>query len=298
LICRSEGALRPVTTFGTKEENMVKLHRVTEKVLAIVFVLCFSVGGLLVCPSAHATATASSVATIDWTSFTMALGSGMGLTWTQQGDWSEAAVKHNGVQKDQQAQAGGSWVGGSGWGDTSATASFTTANGYGTGTASTTASELKAVSSASSNLGGNFEAGAHGWSENRSGRFVVTGTGTITFSVNYALSTTLFETLARPNDLAMSNVEAGLYLLNNTSPANALDAQSIWKPHWDPPLNGTLSKAGTLNVSLLFNDGDTGYFAAMVTSGSEASSVPLPSALYLLAPGLACIVGLRRRFTR
>jgi len=47
----------------------------------------------------------------------------------------------------------------------------------------------------------------------------------------------------------------------------------------------------------LFNAGETGTFTAEAFTETAISNVvPLPAALWLFAPGLACFFGLRRKF--
>ena len=53
-----------------------------------------------------------------------------------------------------------------------------------------------------------------------------------------------------------------------------------------------------LSLIKMFNTGETGTFTAEVsTETANSNTVPLPGALLLFAPGLACFFGLRKRFS-
>ena len=58
------------------------------------------------------------------------------------------------------------------------------------------------------------------------------------------------------------------------------------------------SQSGILGLMKLFNAGETGTFTAEVsTETANSNMVPLPGALWLFVPGLACFFGLRRKLS-
>lgn len=245
----------------------------------LLFALCLLVTIFFASTSCYAAATAQSEAIIDWDSLDWVFdNSTMGISWNGSGSSSEAWASHNSILQSHQYSES------SDWNDTSALASFVSGSGHSQAMTSTDLSQLKAHSETSSEGGGNFSADAAAY---RWGFFDVTGTGNINFSVDYSLTHTLYESRPRPLETSTAFSSAGLFLGKNDNQETSEDGASIWTPTWDPPLNGTKFDSGTLNVSLFFEDGDTGYLGAGVTSPSEVNStIPEPASLSLLGLGL------------
>lgn len=236
---------------------------------------------------ASGSATASVNLTIDWNTFTTGLDVGMNLEWKKLGSLSTAGVYYNKNQKDSQDSASDDW------GDTSAAASFDTNSGSVTALGSTTAETIQTSADAFSDGDGRLDGDSHGWGENRWGKFIVTGSGNVTFSVDYSASITLNETEPRPWDVCSALVEMDLWLNYVVDPLEPQEGNTYpwwddrekWIPDWDPPLNDTWSETGTLTVTLWFENGQEGVMRAGAASCASAASIPEPMTIGLLALG-------------
>jgi hypothetical protein len=59
-----------------------------------------------------------------------------------------------------------------------------------------------------------------------------------------------------------------------------------------------VNESGNFGFGKWFGAGETGTFTAEVfTETATSNMVPLPGALLLFAPGLACFFGMRKRFS-
>jgi hypothetical protein len=126
-----------------------------------------------------------------------------------------------------------------------------------------------------------------GWS-NSSGSSILTGSFTAT--------TTGWVIITIPYYVSLDLTSKALISLSRSGGSLSTDSMEILSTIY----NGNIfnqSQSGILGLMKLFNAGETGTFTAETSTETAASSpVPLPGALLLFAPGLACFFGLRRKF--
>jgi hypothetical protein len=133
----------------------------------------------------------------------------------------------------------------------------------------------------------------------RNGYFIVTGSGTVTFAIDYALDSFIQDT---GPDVSSALARVGLSL-NDLTNGSGLDAYNRAEVniYTQSLLGESLSNAdaGTISVSFDFADGDRGSFIAQATTAlmyrPPARPVPEPSMLSLLGCALAGLVFLKRR---
>jgi hypothetical protein len=138
-----------------------------------------------------------------------------------------------------------------------------------------------------------------GWSNSSgstilTGSFTATTTGWVIITIPYYVSLDL----AASSDLAASaqGRSKATISLFKTGGSLSIDSMEIFTTVYDGNTYNQ-NQSGILGLMKLFNAGETGTFTAEVfTETATSNAVPLPGALLLFVPGLACFFGLRRKF--
>ncbi len=113
------------------------------------------------------------------------------------------------------------------------------------------------------------------------------GEGLVVFMVDYWINTAID---GGPGVLdAWAEADIWMHIEDETGRYSD-SGDYIWQSLGEP----NVDKTGTLSVALLFDDGASGHFWSDAYTDTSASAVPIPSTLLLLAPGLLCLVGIRR----
>jgi hypothetical protein len=248
----------------------------------------FSFTLIFIPAGASALTTSGSTAIIDWDTFLITLDPGVSLAWTSQDDYTYADAWND--------TAGGSGYtddSSSSWDNLSSWAVVGFSPDYSTGHGWTSGSEVGESVFASSNTSGVYGS-AYAYA-GRWGDFTVTGSGNITFSIDYSLTENLFT--SGLGDYSVGNARAGLYLGNNDGYGLA-EESNLYNEVYNG-MTDSWSQNGTFNITLNFDDSDTGYFEAYVYNAAEVA-VPEPSTLFLLGSGLIGLAafGCRRRFNQ
>jgi hypothetical protein len=139
-----------------------------------------------------------------------------------------------------------------------------------------------------------------GWSSSAAssvltGSFTATATGWVYIFVPYSVSLDL--TASSDPAVATQGQSKALISLLRAGGSLSTDSMEIFSTVY----NGNTfnqNQSGVLGLMKLFNAGETGMFTAEAsTETANSNMVPLPGALLLFAPGLACFFGLRRKFS-
>jgi hypothetical protein len=256
-----------------------------KQIVRILFNILF-IGSMLVAPAGHAFASFANVnASLDWSEFSIF---GVVLNPISQTTSTNATVSNSigetGASSDLKA----------GWVDSSSNASISNANAQGQKGLSGIPLHQTFSSASLANLSD------YGWS-NSSGRAIITGSFTATtdswvfVSVPYAV----FIDLTASHDLTASaygkaRASVSLAKSGGTTTAEFIE---LFSTVYGGNTFGN-SESGVFGLMKYFNAGETGTFTAEVsTETTNANTVPLPGALLLFAPGLACFFGLRRKFS-
>jgi hypothetical protein len=247
--------------------------------------------GLGITTNAFSATTHSGWSKIDWSNYDVEYGDGItGISWIIGGqfDNTHATATANGVGPIVDENKINFW------GVVSSMAFADGGSSTGTANSWTNANEVGASYSGWSTSGGNEENGTAA----RYGAFFVSGTGHITFSVPYSLYYVMnVDSTGWARTASGAGIGLGLY---GDDPLDVV-SDSIGEYHAGEYFN-EVSKQDILSLTFFFNSGDIGVFGAGVGDpdilyewGYAAAPVPLPSAILLLAPGLAGIAFLRRK---
>ena len=249
-----------------------------ERTVRVLFSIFF-IGFILVVSAGQSFASlANTSASLDWGQLSI-FGS---LNWMSQTTGTNATVSNSLGETGTSSRLETGWV------SLSSAATISNANGQGL---STERQSLSALSSSS--LAGT------GWS-NTSGSAVLTGSftaaadGWIIITIPYSVSVDL----AASNDSAASaygRTRASISLTQSGG-STSTDSIELFSTVYGGNTFGN-NRSGFFGLMKYFMAGETGTFTAQVSTETNASSpVPLPGALLLFAPGLACFVGLRRKY--
>jgi hypothetical protein len=138
-----------------------------------------------------------------------------------------------------------------------------------------------------------------GWSTSSgssvlTGSFTATTTGWVIITIPYSVSLDLLAS-SDPAATAQGKSKA-LISLSKAGGSLSTDSMEIFSTVYTGDIFNQ-NQSGILGLMKLFNAGETGTFTAEASSETATSNpVPLPGALWLFVPGLACFVGLRRKF--
>ena len=234
------------------------------KETAIFAAFFISLALILSAGTARAASYSASDAWLDWTSFTIT----GDITWLDQGSGSYAYVKDDtGWQEDLDEMQG--------WVDTAAAKSLTYANAEAWTNDNELYEAVDALTIGPFNAGAYSDAWAYRW-----GDFVANSDGIVTISADYELSQEL--TTDFTGEWAWGWSEAGLFLVNE----NTFSFDEVMPGLFNMVFDGDSfldSDSGTMEVSLFFSAGDTGYMEAWVYN--EAQAIPEPATLVMLSLG-------------
>ena len=246
-----------------------------KKVLLLtVFLNCLAVA--FTAGSVRAALSSQSISTIYWDTLSISADSGMALQYIWKGDVSEAEAW------DAYSAYAYDYEEADGWGDTSATASLKTATGSAWTTEDTIGESVYA----------DADAGSYAYAGRALEFYVSSGSGTLTFSVEYELEQDMeTDTLGNYAE-ADAWVWLGLYNLDKCTDDYRLVALNNEIYDGDS-LSESIS--GILFVSLSFDEGESGWLDAGVENYASTCSVPLPTTILLLGSGLFGLAGFGRR---
>jgi len=126
------------------------------------------------------------------------------------------------------------------------------------------------------------------------GSFMATASGWVVITIPYSVSVDL--TASSGTEASAQGLSRVLISLSKTGGSTSTDSMELFSIVYN---NDTFSQnqSGILGLMKLFYAGETGTFRAEVFTEANASNpVPLPGAIWLFAPGLACFIGLRRKY--
>ena len=241
--------------------------------MAICLVLTFSAA------SARAEAVSTSQAWIDWTSLTIT----GNITWTDKGSESYAWAE-DATDWDEDFDSAPGWV------DTSAFASIVGSAFHAYGDAYTDADylyeEVYAIANGATTMWADANAYACRW-----GDFIADSSGWVTFSADYEFSQSLRTDYV--GEWAHGFAKAELWLLDLYM--FVVDDDTAELENFAP--NGqsiTDGDAGTLTVSLWFEEGFVGSFVAGVENKADVE-IPEPTTIALLGFGALSLLRRKRR---
>ncbi|HVN97949.1 MAG TPA: hypothetical protein VMT62_16080 [Syntrophorhabdaceae bacterium] len=237
------------------------------------------IGILLVVAQSQALASiADSTASLDLSQFNIS----WGLNWTtgSQTTGTNALASNSLGENGTFSDLEPGWV--------SSSSAVNISNAYAQGA---TAASVLISSVSHSNLDGIGSANSSG-SAMLTGSFTVTTAGWVFVTIPYTISLGL----AASNDpaAAASGDSKAWISLSKAGAGVSTDSMEITTTVY----NGNTfnqTQSAIFGVMKWFDAGETGTFTAETSTQASASEVPLPAALGLFAPGLACLFGLRKR---
>jgi hypothetical protein len=261
----------------------------------ILFFTVLLVTGLFPVSLVYATSTASSLATLDWTTLEWTSdNTSQSINWYNPWSQTGSVVYLNSVQQDYKSNT--SWD----WEPLSSQASYSGPEGTWIGSGATTNTSIQASIDLTAQSG-EFRGSSSGV---HAGFFNVTGDGNITFTINYLLSIDIAKGSAL--DFLQTAASAHLSLSDYAPGAGGIykngDAKDIYN---EKILNGSLlnfqnDNGGTMSVTAHFDDNDIGDLRALAISfvwanQAPTSTVPEPTTMLLLGSGLIGLAGYGRK---
>jgi hypothetical protein len=126
----------------------------------------------------------------------------------------------------------------------------------------------------------------------KGGNFLVTGSGNVTFTINYSLDASRFvDASSLPNSFIETGGVVESDLLLYIPYVNAIDYSQhfMFIPTVEGSVGDSLSQNGTATVSAYLTNGET-YWIRAEAHSDVAVAAPEPSSLYLLGLGLFGVV--------
>jgi hypothetical protein len=249
-----------------------------KQIVRILFAVSF-IAFILTIPAGQAFASlVNTSASLNWSLLNI-FGS---LNWTSQTTATNATVSNSLGETGDASDLLPGWV------SSSSTATISNAGAQGI---SNTPQSLSAVSYSSlADIGWSNSSG----SSVLTGYFTATTTGWVIITVPYSVSMNLTAS-DDPTASAYGKTRASISLAQSGG-STSTDFIELFSTVYGGNTFGN-SKSGLFGLMKYFETGETGTFTTEVfTDTATSSPVPLPGALWLFAPGLACFVGLRRRF--
>jgi hypothetical protein len=238
-----------------------------------------TITGVILCMALFSSAAAASAATsqawayFEWDSFEYNY-TGTG-SWVEQSSQSNASAAYGATAPNDSDDQNG-WT---------ATEAFAETRGsWGWGETDTMEADMnfQDIYAGSGATDGGYGAGNAG----RFALFSAQTSGTLTLSMDYHLG---IEGSASANEKAIA--EAGAYLSIGKNQSDNDILSYIWTDDSGFPEYETL---GTLSVSYALSQGELAEFSSFVATETQASPVPVPAGIWLLAPGFAAVIGIRR----